>query len=99
MRTLTITLIICGLSAWWINAETQREFAILTPDNCRILQERVADLSLPRWKPDSSLVLVDKAGDVPFSAAEIVLLDSLGAVRISQQDINNYLAVNGWNYE
>jgi hypothetical protein len=50
----------------------------------------------PRWKPDSSKVLFDRNGNIPFTSEQIAVLDSLGATIITEQGISEYLQTNGW---
>lgn len=54
---------------------------------------------VPTWKPDSSLVLFDVNGDVPFSPEQILALDDLGAVIIAESGIQEYLSSNSWIVE
>lgn len=55
------------------------------------------DIGAPRWKPDGTLVLFDRSGNLPFTPEQIKRLDKLKATIIAESGIAEYLKVNDWN--
>jgi hypothetical protein len=56
--------------------------------------------SQPVWSPDSSLVLFDKQGNVPFTRAELDSLEADSTLTIiADVNIQIWLEEHGWNGE
>ena len=75
---------------------TARDFAVVMPVVYTQLAAAGWDISLPIWRPDSTLVLFDRQGNVPFTAEQTAMLDSLGAVRVPEAGVADWLRENGW---
>jgi len=73
-----------------------RSFALVEASDLNILTGRGWDLSQPIWKPDSTLAMVDKPGNVDFTADELTTLDSLGATMVDADTVKVWLIAEGW---
>jgi hypothetical protein len=76
-----------------------RDFAVVQPDVYTQLAHAGWDISQPLWKPDSTQVIFDRPGNVDFTLEETAALDSLGAVRVPDSQVRDWLRNNGWILE
>ena len=53
----------------------------------------------PRWKPDSTAVLFDREGNIPFTPGQLDGLSDLNALVIAESGIVEYLADNNWEVQ
>ena len=91
---LVVVLVVCIIVAAFAAGG---RFAVTTPAVYQQLLVSGWDVANGRYKPDSSRVLFDKSAHVPFTTEEAAVLDSLGAIIISDEGVEEYLKSNGWN--
>ncbi len=87
------------IAALTVGAVLARGFAVMTPENYAACAAQGWTLSPPVWKPDSTAVLCDKPGNVDFTSAERLTLDSLDAVIIGADTVAAWMQMDGWIQE
>lgn len=98
MKSISLSFIVplMALAMLFLGTGFGRSFIVSTPADYQFLVNQGWALSTPIWKPDSSLVLVDKPGNIPFTALENNVLDSLGVQRIPGPLVRDWLLTNEW---
>lgn len=90
MRTLILIAMLCFQLP-------EREYLLLTTEQFTELNAYEKQYSV-RWSNDSTAVLLDNHGNIPFDAEEKTTFESLGEVLfIKASEIVEWLNENNWN--
>ena len=98
MRAEVLIIIIVLLIAAYALAEQPHEYIAAPVEVWETVHDVGWDVNdFPRWKPDSSLVLFDRDGNVPFEEWELNYLKSwLDVTVVGSDTIGVWMEKNDW---